>query len=63
MEAMRDLISVATLETYDSAKTYHDGKWLFLNVSNDAVLNDVRLLLSANRRPKPPSTRERNGVS
>lgn len=52
VEALRDRISLATQEAYDSAKTYHDGKWLLLTVSDDIVLDDVRALLSVKRKPK-----------
>ena len=51
-ETIRDMISEETLKKYDNAKTYHDGKWLFLTVKSDAVVNDVEKLLSVKRKPK-----------
>ena len=56
VEALRDRISPATREAYDSAKTYHDGKWLLLTVGDDTVLDDVRTLLSVKRSPKRAPT-------
>lgn len=52
VEKIRDLISEETLKEYDKAETYHDGKWLFLTVKSNAVVNDVERLLSVKRKPK-----------
>ena len=52
VESIRSSISEATLAEYDQAKTYHDGKWLYLSVDSDTVINDVELLLSTKRKPK-----------
>ncbi len=52
VDGLRDQISPATLEAYDNATTYHDGKWLLLVIDDGAVLHDVRILLSVKRRPK-----------
>ncbi|MBO6639937.1 MAG: DUF3788 domain-containing protein [Roseitalea sp.] len=52
VELLRDRISRPTLEAYDNATTYHDGKWLLLTVDDQTVLDDIRMLLSVKRRPK-----------
>lgn len=52
VEVLRDRISRATLQAYDNATTYHDGKWLLLTIDNDAILRDIEVLLSVKRRPR-----------
>ncbi len=44
-------------QKYVDATTYHDGKWLLLDVDSDDVLRDVERLLAVKRRPpaKPRS--------
>jgi hypothetical protein len=43
-------LTPGTREEYESAATYHDGKWLALVVDGDAALKDLKLLLSVKRR-------------
>jgi hypothetical protein len=52
VEAMRDSLSQHTQKKYDEATTYHDGKWLFLTIDTDKVVEDVMQLLAAKRKPK-----------
>lgn len=52
VEAVRKQLSARTRKTYDDATTYHDGKWLLLNIDNESALADAELLLSVKRRPK-----------
>jgi len=52
VETIRDGLSVRTQEEYDKATTYHDGKWLFLTVDTDTVVEDVERLLAVKRKPK-----------
>jgi hypothetical protein len=52
VESVRDRLSKATLGGYDAATVYHDGKWVLLAIDSDAVIDDVRLLLSLKRKPK-----------
>ena len=52
MEAIRDKLSKPTREAYDRAKTYHDGKWVYLTVDTDDVVADVERLLAVKRKPK-----------
>lgn len=37
---------------YEEAKTYHDGKWLAVDVTDESALRDVFTLLKIKRRPK-----------
>jgi len=52
VEAIRDRLSSGSLNEYDKAVTYHDGKWVLLTVDNTAVVKDVEMLLAVKRRPK-----------
>ncbi len=51
VEAIRDSLTKKTQKEYDHATTYHDGKWLLLEIDTDRVVKDVMLLLAAKRRP------------
>ena len=50
--AARDELSRSTLEVYDQATTYHDGKWVLMAVDSDRVMEDIRRLLAVKRRPR-----------
>jgi hypothetical protein len=52
VDTMRSKLSVPTREAYDSATTFHDGKWLCLRVSNPTTICDVKRLLAVKRRIK-----------
>ena len=52
METMREKLSSRAQKEYDKATTYHDGKWLFLSVDTDKVVDDVERLLAVKRKPK-----------
>ena len=59
-EARRDEFSKDILNYYDDAKTYHDGKWIFIDVTEPAQLEDVKRLIQIkkkpNRKPFPKET-------
>jgi hypothetical protein len=38
-------------DDYGEATTYHDGKWVLIDVDSDEVLADVERLLEVKRRP------------
>lgn len=37
---------------YESATTYHDGKWLVVDADSDEAISDIRRLLTIKRKPK-----------
>jgi len=39
-------------EDYVKSATYHDGKWVFVNVDSSKVLSDIKQLLVLKRQPK-----------
>ena len=49
---IRDSLSPYTWKEYDKAKTYHDGKWLYLVIDSENVLKDALSLLEVKRKPK-----------
>ncbi len=51
VEAIRNNLAKKTQKEYDQATTYHDGKWLLLEIDSDRVVKDVMLLLATKRRP------------
>ncbi|NLW51673.1 MAG: DUF3788 domain-containing protein [Candidatus Brocadiaceae bacterium] len=53
VEAIRGALSPGTRRAYDEAPTYHDGKWLLLDVDDGRVLADIQQLLVLKRRPRP----------
>jgi hypothetical protein len=58
VEAIRHELSSRTLEQYDRAATYHDGKWLFLAVDHERGVADLERLLAAKRKPPRRQARE-----
>lgn len=52
VEPIREALSSSTRKAYDQAKTYHDGKWLYLLVNSEQVVKDIEQLLAIKRRPK-----------
>lgn len=49
VEAIRSDLSTHTLEIYDNAETFHDGKWVMFN--ENLSENDLKLLLNIKRKP------------
>lgn len=52
VESMKGKLSLKSREEYETATTYHDGKWVFLTVDSESVVEDIRLLLAVKRKPK-----------
>ncbi len=51
VETIRQELSARTLGEYDAAETYHDGKWLLLDVDTAERVADAERLLLVKRRP------------
>lgn len=39
-------------EDYEKSMTYHDGKWVLVNVDSAKVVSDIKQLLMLKRKPK-----------
>lgn len=50
-EADRDSFSKAVQQAYDNARTYHDGKWIMFESTDDSHFGDYMRLLAIKRRP------------
>lgn len=46
-DARRDEFSKYILDYYDGSKTYHDGKWMFIDVTTPEQLEEVKKLVTA----------------
>jgi len=52
VEHIREALSAGTRKAYDEATTYHDGKWVVLDVKDQRTVEDVKQLLATKRKPK-----------
>ena len=52
VEAMRNELSARVQKAYDEATTYHDGKWLLLDINSKTTFADAETLLTVKRKPK-----------
>ena len=52
VEEIKKNLSSRTRNAYESATTYHDGKWLLLDVDSKEVIHDIEILLITKRKPK-----------
>lgn len=50
-DVLLDRLSPGTRRAYETATTYHDGKWLLLSGIDEAAFDDLRTLLSVKRKP------------
>ncbi|MGN1340540.1 MAG: DUF3788 domain-containing protein [Oscillospiraceae bacterium] len=50
-ELQRDIFSSDILALYDEAKSYHDGKWLWIPLENGLSSDDISNMLRIKRRP------------
>ena len=51
VEEIRSELSSSVLETYDNAETFHDGKWVMFNITNNSILEDLKKLLFIKGKP------------
>ena len=58
-EAIKGELAPYTRKEYDDAKTYHDGKWLYLTIDSEDVVSDVVSLLALKRKPKRTESQPR----
>lgn len=51
VEAVRAALSPAVCKKYDEAETYHDGKWVMFEPTDQAEFDDYMKLLAVKKRP------------
>lgn len=54
-ENQRSVFSGWIQEHYDNAKTYHDGKWMFLDVTTMEQLEEIKKLVQIKKKPNRKS--------
>ena len=58
-EAVREDFSPWILKVYDDAQTYHDGKWMFIDVNEPERLAEIKRLILIKKKPnRKPFPRE-----
>ncbi len=55
VEGILDELTPNVRKDYESATTYHDGKWLLINLDSEETLNDTFSLLQLKRKQKKTS--------
>lgn len=51
IESSQNMFSKELIELYDSTTTYHDGKWLMIELENLFFFEDIKNLLQVKRKP------------
>ena len=51
VEAMRNSLSPAVCKKYEEAETYHDGKWVMFEPTDESEFDDYMKLLAVKKRP------------
>ncbi len=51
VEEIRNELSSDVIKTYDDAQTFHDGKWVMLNITDYSISEDIKKLLFIKRKP------------
>ncbi|MDE6504910.1 MAG: DUF3788 domain-containing protein [Clostridia bacterium] len=51
VDEIRNELSPAVLDAYDNTQTYHDGKWVMLNITDYSISEDIKKLLFIKRKP------------
>jgi len=51
IEENRNKYSAAFLDLYDKTETYHDGKWVMMELEDDSLLEDIKQLLVIKKKP------------
>ena len=51
VEDIRDQLSNEILKLYDEVEPYHDGKWFTVELEDLSLLEDIKKLLLAKRKP------------
>lgn len=50
-EEQMDTFPVVLQDLYRNSRTFHDGKWMFLDAADDSLVPDVMRMLAIKRRP------------
>ena len=61
-DARREEFSQYILDYYDNSKTYHDGKWMFIDVRNTEQLEEIKQLVLIKKKPNRKPFSKENAV-
>lgn len=61
-EAQMDSFSDYIRDYYNNAKTYHDGKWMFIDVATAEQLDEVKKLIEIKKKPNRKPFPKENAV-
>lgn len=61
-EAQKDIFSSFILDYYNNSKTYHDGKWMFIDVTTKEQLEEVKKLIQIKKKPNRKPFPKENAV-
>lgn len=50
-EALKDEFSESLCELYNKAHQYHDGKWLYIDLTKNIANEDIKRLLQIKKKP------------
>ena len=51
-ELLKTEFSPEIVELYTNTRQYHDGKWLWINVSDESLVEDIKKLIIIKKAPK-----------
>lgn len=51
VEEIKNQLSSNIIETYDNSETFHDGKWVMFNITDNSIIEDLNKLLFIKRKP------------
>ena len=50
-ELQKDMFSSFIRDSYNHSKTYHDGKWMFIDVTTKEQLDEMKKLIQIKKKP------------
>lgn len=50
-ESQKDIFSSFIRDSYNHSKTYHDGKWMFIDVTTKEQLDEIKKLIQIKKKP------------
>lgn len=54
-DSRRNEFPEAVLNVYDATRTYHDGKWIMIDVADSTLLPTIRAMIAIKKKPRAQS--------
>lgn len=61
-DGRRDEFSKYICDCYDNSKTYHDGKWMFIDITEPRQLEDIKKLIQIKKKPNRKPFPKENAI-